>query len=343
MQMGPGISHGGASAKYQGLSAEDRAIAERLEKLKQDTKPRTVATTAEIESRVQALQKDTQGHVPSLQEMEDRLAKLQGRTPPSQATKPLHQPPDTRSQTEKANDLLTQLRDEAAIDQQWNPDAQSQDFSVPPTNNLNKADQVDGQTDLNTELDAEQLEREKDRILREAAAELQDENTRQEKMLEIAKRLAALQGKDPDKVTVDNIKLPDSDEETEEEGVQRILKQLAEETALDEASGYNIPPEQRTEISNGRVPAGKKLPSSQMHKLPAQTQPARPTAVKAAESDDEDDLPWCCICNEDAVLRCHGCDDDLYCKRCFREGHDRFDQKEHQTSTYQPPHKKKGR
>lgn len=44
---------------------------------------------AEIESRVQALQKDTQGRVPSLQEMEDRLAILQGRTPPSTTTKPV--------------------------------------------------------------------------------------------------------------------------------------------------------------------------------------------------------------------------------------------------------------
>ncbi|XP_040188885.1 abscission/NoCut checkpoint regulator isoform X2 [Rana temporaria] len=305
MQVGPGMAPGGTNLKYEGLSAEDRAIAERLEKLKQETKPKTVASMAEIESRVQALQKDTQGRVPSLQEMEDRLAILQGRTPPSRTTKPLHQAPDRRTQTEKVDDLITQLRDEATIDQQWNPNAQSQDFSVPPVNNLNKVDQVDSPNDINHELDAEYLEREKDRILRDAAAELQDENTRQEKMLGIAKRLAALQGKDPDKVTVDNIKLPDSDEETEEEGIQRILKQ---------------------------------------HKLPAQNPPGRSTAVKAQVADsDEEELPWCCICNEDAVLRCHSCDDDLYCKRCFREGHDKFDQKDHQTSIYRPPQKKKGR
>ncbi|XP_018420859.1 PREDICTED: abscission/NoCut checkpoint regulator [Nanorana parkeri] len=332
IQMGPGLPHGGTNLNFQGLSAEDRAIAERLEKLKQETKPKTIASTAEIESRVRALQKGTQGPVPSLQEIEDRLAILQGRTPPSRTTKPLHQPTDTQPQGKKNMNVVQMLF--------------AQHFTVlPPTNNLNKVDQIDSRTVANTELDAEQLEREKDRILREAAVELQDENTRQEKMLEIAKRLAALQGKDPNKVTVDNIKLPDSDEETEEEGVQRILKQLAEESALDEASGYNIPPQQsRTEDTKGRVQAEKKLPSSQMNKPPAQNPPARPVAVKAQVADsDEEELPWCCICNKDAVLRCHGCDDDLYCKRCFREGHDTFDQEEHQTSTYRPPQKKKGR
>lgn len=36
---------------------------------------------------------------------------------------------------------------------------------------------------------------------------------------------------------------------------------------------------------------------------------------------DEEMDSWCVICNEDATLRCVGCDGDLYCRECWEEGH----------------------
>ncbi|NXO98820.1 ANCHR regulator, partial [Certhia brachydactyla] len=307
---------GQGGSRYQGLSKEDRAIAERLERLREERKPKSIPTQAEIEARLAALKEDGRGPVPSAQEMEDRLAVLQGRDPPSQAPRPIHQPPDTRSLVQQTDDLLTQLSEEVAIDEHYRPRAQHQAVSSQSLNDLNRESE-DCVCPAN--LDPKQLEEEKNKLLAEAAAELREENTRQEKILQVAKRLAALKGEDPEKVTLATYKLPDSDEEVaEEEAIRRVLKQLTEEAALDEASGFNIPPDQA--IQPG--------PSQQNLHTPATT------ALARADDSDEDELPWCCICNEDATLRCHGCDGDLYCQRCFWEGHEEFDLKDHHTSRY---------
>ncbi|NWR75038.1 ANCHR regulator, partial [Centropus unirufus] len=297
---------GQAGYKYKGLSKEDRAIAERLERLREERRPKSIPTQAEIEARLAALKEDCQGPVPSTQEMEDRLAVLQGRAPPSQAPRPVHQPPDTRSLVQQTDDLLTQLAEEVAIDEHYRPRIQPQAVGSQSLNDLNR-----GSEDFvcPENLDPKQLEEEKNKLLAEAAVELREENTRQEKILQVAKRLAALRGEDPEKVTLETYKLPDSDEDVaEEEVIRRVLKQLTEEAALDEASGFNIPPDQNTQPG---------LSKQNLHKK-AKQKSCTPTTTALARADDSDEeLPWCCICNEDATLRCHGCDGDLYCQRCF--------------------------
>ena len=51
---------------------------------------------------------------------------------------------------------------------------------------------------------------------------------------------------------------------------------------------------------------------------------------------DSDDLPWCCICNADAQIRCYDCDSDLYCTQCFSEGHEQFGLFDHKYAPFEP-------
>ncbi|XP_042636824.1 abscission/NoCut checkpoint regulator [Orycteropus afer afer] len=302
-----------STPQSQRLTQQDQVIAERLARLRQENKPKSIPSQAEIEARLAALRDEPQGSIPSTQEMEARLATLQGRVLPFQTPHPVHQTPDTRTQIQQAQDLLTQLTAEVAIDESW-----EQGPAASMQNDLNQGGS--GAQTANPKGQVTwSLKEEKSRLLAEAAVELQEENTRQERILALAKRLAVLRGLDPDGVTLQDYRLPDSDDDEDEEtAIQRVLQQLTEEAALDEASGFNIPAE----------PA---------HRPRVQPPRAEPEAGAPRPEAEAEELPWCCICNEDATLRCAGCDGDLYCARCFREGHDAFELKEHQTSAYCPP------
>lgn len=178
-----------SASQSQGLTHKDQAIAERLARLRQENKPKSIPSQAEIEARLAALKDEVQGPIPSTQEMEDRLAALQGRAPPPHTMRPVHQAPDTRTQAQQTQDLLTQLTAEVAIDENWQPRV-----SAPPQNSLNKGGTRNQHTDSQGQAS---LEEEKNKLLAEASVELQEENTRQERILALARRLAVLKGQDP--------------------------------------------------------------------------------------------------------------------------------------------------
>ncbi|KAK0731382.1 hypothetical protein B0H67DRAFT_639786 [Lasiosphaeris hirsuta] len=49
--------------------------------------------------------------------------------------------------------------------------------------------------------------------------------------------------------------------------------------------------------------------------------PAAGALRKQVGHTDEDQNSWCIVCLDDATICCNGCDDDVYCARCWKEMH----------------------
>lgn len=76
------------------------------------------------------------------------------------------------------------------------------------------------------------------------------------------------------------------------------------------------------------LPSNRKSPRSSSFKRLATT---------TSYTDDDVDS-WCVVCLEDATLRCLGCDDDVYCDRCWRDMHvgpaAGFDERSHRAEQF---------
>lgn len=68
------------------------------------------------------------------------------------------------------------------------------------------------------------------------------------------------------------------------------------------------------------LPSTPSAPPSSKPKVTASIGGAK-AKPKTPAYTDEDIESWCCICNEDGEVRCLGCDGDIYCQQCWREGH----------------------
>lgn len=151
------------------------------------------------------------------------------------------------------------------------------------------------------------------------------------------------------------------DEEAADEYIQQVLAGLAleendqpAEAEDEERDDHNDDRESDGEGHEGDEVAGLSLPSAPTE-LPPPSQttggddedalsarfaslglPSAPSfvpgkkAIRVSKTKPKSNLPtytdedidsWCCICNEDATVRCLGCDGDLYCQSCWRDGH----------------------
>ena len=75
------------------------------------------------------------------------------------------------------------------------------------------------------------------------------------------------------------------------------------------------PPPQQQQSS------GLNLPSAPTSAPTAKRKATGGNKSKLQQFTDEDINSWCTICNDDATVRCLGCEGDLYCALCWKEGH----------------------
>lgn len=51
-------------------------------------------------------------------------------------------------------------------------------------------------------------------------------------------------------------------------------------------------------------------------------------AEESQKLENDEDI-WCCLCNDDANLKCLDCDEDLFCNRCYKLTHNTKENKKH--------------
>ncbi|KAL8615645.1 hypothetical protein ACOMHN_034795 [Nucella lapillus] len=357
-QRGGGQKSGASkpNPKYASLDKPDREIAERLEKLKEKPQAQKVTDT-DINVRLARLK----GEDPAV------------KTAP---TKPFYQPPDRRTQVEQMDDLLDEIANEVEIDshrpdpatyvedrlarlrgeKSGDKDDQNNLDKTSPTSVKNYVKNIDVEANGNkkstgasgggeiggkdSDVDFREVHALMDRASSqmEADASRALEGMRQDK--ELMERLAQVKQRHRHKEGLADNKSEDSnvdntqetdDSEDEDVAAQKILNQYLAEAKLDEQAEQDLASTSRSsEPSTSKTRKGKAKTTAQ---------PAAAEKESNADSDyeDPDELPYCIICTEDAVVRCIDCDMDLYCNRCFRDGHKELDLSDHRSVPYKAP------
>lgn len=128
---------------------------------------------------------------------------------------------------------------------------------------------------------------------------------------------------------------PGQDEEAEAEAsLQLILDEIELERQQEPVSAIPSSHPDRVPASPAPAPpdsfASLVFPSIPDLPLPSLPLPSAPTAApsstrkpasKSTGFSDQDIDSWCIICCANATVKCFGCDGDLYCWGCWREGH----------------------
>lgn len=65
-----------------------------------------------------------------------------------------------------------------------------------------------------------------------------------------------------------------------------------------------------------------------------------PKKVEEDNADEDEEFPWCTVCNDNATKRCLDCD-ELFCESCVKKIHRQSGYKNHQLESYRPTDKVK--
>ncbi|KAE8739687.1 hypothetical protein FOCC_FOCC014781 [Frankliniella occidentalis] len=261
------------------------------------------STDLEIVRRLEKLREERQvKDVPSEDDIARRLALLRGQDIDQPSNKPTRAyfAPDTRSGEQMTQDLFTQCREEVDLDAK-----------------------------ISTPIDdiAERLNRLKDRGSSGQTPPISVKDTKENlqaitldeiaQLLAQCKMEASASGRQPDLATVVSLEklrtrlieqskekpnLSSDEDEDDDKAAAKILSRVQAEVDLERSLGVNDGPDDEDVIMD--------------------------------EGNDQEELPWCTICNEDAKIRCLGCDRDLYCKSCFQEGHIDEEMRSHSFEPY---------
>lgn len=312
-----------------GPEAEDEDLLARLNKLR----PSTISLSSSRNPLV---------HVPDAAQGSDlasRFAKFSGKSAPSDVE-------DERHGTAQEQDTVRNKEDEQSLEE------------LLRELNLSREDAAISKTE---EQHALQLVKEAEAILAESTGERQDDSTSKttdlaDRFASIRKtsQKQAQSAEAESQCHVDDADHEDaSDEPTEEqetdEYVSRVLAEVdierkyagsegadpteqdtakasdsEHEDVTDDESNVIALPSAPADLPTSPLPATESalaLPDTPiaLSKPKTNSRPAAPSNL-ATHSHEEIDS-WCIICNDDATIRCLGCDGDLYCHRCWDEGH----------------------
>ena len=326
----PAKSH---TTTHKYLSKEDQAIAERLEKLKEARKKevKRIPTTKEMEKRLAKLKED-RPPPPTEEEMRNRLAVLKGQDTAAAQTQHTFVT-DKRNEQEQIDDLMKQYFEEVEIDKKSDPNYEKDSMdNVQNDLNFNTSDKGKSMADKNIVSEEGDLD-EMNKMMQQTAKEKENDATRaltgltdDKQLMDKLKELQEQRKKDQKQKNKesDENNGEKSEEENEDELAQNVIKQILEDSRREE--------EEDLADLTGQIEKLPHPPSSDMVTGGA----VGGVGSSKYDNEEDDELPWCIICNNDACLRCLGCDGDLYCNRCYREGHPRYELEDHKTVPFKP-------